>query len=256
MRRFVACLTGSTPVSSMTVRAEGSGDDPEAMAHGNRSPSPSVAPLTYPGVLPERPVLFYGDRFVELAPGDLDVSGRHAVLAVGSNAGRARLAEKLAQLPGEQLVPVVPCEIDGVAVAFTALVASYGSIPYTAVPGEGVRSRTFVQFLDDAQLAVIDASEQPAYRRDHLTEARIELATGEALTEVWAYVCGRGAIIDGDGELVSLRPQAEVLALLAGWFPHLLPAAPADAVARLVADSDLRRRLVEALHAAGHVRPI
>lgn len=226
------------------------------MAHGNRSPSPSVAPLTYPGVLPDRPVLFDGDRFVDLEPGAFDVSGRHAVLAVGSNAGRARLAEKLGQLPGRQIVPVIPCEVDGMAVAFTALVARYGSIPYTAVPGPGLRARTYLQFLDDEQLGVIDASEQPAYRRDLLEGIRVDAAIGEPCTAAWAYVCERGAIVDDDGELLALRPQADALRLLAGWFPDLLPTDPDDAVARLVADAHLRRALVEALHRAGRVRPI
>jgi hypothetical protein len=235
------------------------------MAHGNRSPSPSdplgadvspvTDPLSYPGALPDGPVLLCGGRFVDLDPVAVDVEGRHPVLAVGSNAGRARLAEKLAVLPGAQEVPVMPCRVDGAAVAFTALVASYGSIPYTAVPGEGLACRTFLQYLDDAQLAVIDASEQPGYRRDLLTGLRVALPSGDVLGEAWAYVCEQGAIADG-GALVALRPQADAYRLLAAWFPDLVPPDPVEAVGLMVAEPGRRRAVADALERTGRVRPL
>jgi hypothetical protein len=225
------------------------------MAHGNRSPSPSVAPLTYPGVLPDGPVVLQEGRFVDVDLRDLDLTGRHPLLAVGSNAGRARLVEKLDVLAGPQLVPVIPCEVEGMAVAFTPLVASYGSIPYTAVPGAGLRCHTFLQYLDDDQLAVVDASEQPAYRRDLLTALRVTLPTGEVLTEAWAYVCERGAIRGDDGSLLPVGGQAEVLGLLARWFPDLLPGDPLAAVELLRSEPRRRRAIADALHAAGRVHP-
>jgi hypothetical protein len=215
--------------------------------------SPVVHPLDYPGERPSTEVLLRGDRFVDLDLAALDVAGRHAVLAVGSNAGRARLVEKLGHLPGEQVVPVIPVDVEGLAVAFTPMVASYGSIPYTAVAGAGLRCRTYLQFLDDAQLEAIDASEQPAYRRDLLTEVRVELPGGRVRGEVWAYVCLRGAICDA-GELVSLRPQAEVLALLARWLPDLVPADPVAAVDRLRAEPERRRAVADGLSTTGRVR--
>jgi hypothetical protein len=178
------------------------------------------------------------------------------VLAVGSNAGQARLVEKLARLPGQQVVPVIPCEVEGATVAFCPFVASYGSVPYTAVPGAGLRCTTYVQYLDERQLAVIDASEQPGYRRDRLDPLQVTLPSGEVVDEAWAYVCEQGAVVDDDGELVGLRPQAEVYRLLAGWFPDLVPPDPVEAVGLLVAEPSRRRALAAALRASGRVRPL
>lgn len=217
--------------------------------------SPVEDPLSYPGALPDRPVLLRGDRFVELDLGSLDTDGRLAVLAVGSNAGRARLAEKLAHLPGHQVVPVIPCGVEGAAVAFCPFVASYGSIPYTAVAGAGLACTTYVQYLDEQQLAVIDASEQPGYRRDLLTGVRVALPSGDVLHEAWAYVCEQGAIAER-GELVPLRPQADAFRLLAGWFPDLVPPDPVEAVGLMVAEPQRRAAVASALRASGRIWPL
>ncbi len=144
-----------------------------------------IAPLTYPGKIPPWSYLLAGGRVRRVTgEGDLDLGDRTAVLASGSNAAPARLAEKCGR---GAVIPVLRVEMPGIVV-YSAHITRYGSIAATWMPDDHASSWVSVPFFDDAQLARVDASEGN-YRRS-------EIGTPPALRDrpLSAYVSARGVL--------------------------------------------------------------
>ncbi|WP_432035764.1 hypothetical protein [Streptomyces cucumeris] len=189
---------------------------------------PARQPLCYPGRPVTSPALLTGGELWPLEPAEgrlgswpvpgpdghrvpLDTAlarlgaptagARTPVVAVGSNASPAQLHHKLSRLDDRYAVPMVPVDITGIAVGASAHIGRHGyvaSAPFTA-PRQ--RTALVVSWLDAGQLAAVDATEYPNYRRVLLPGAGFPmvLPSGERLGGAYLYTGVRGVLRDPDG---------------------------------------------------------
>ncbi|GED96662.1 hypothetical protein [Gordonia crocea] len=154
------------------------------------------------------------------------MDARVPVIAVGSNASPAQLRFKFRDRPEILFIPSIRARVHGVAVGYMSKVSQFDYIAATPFPDPDAKPVLAVQFLDDRQLAELDASESPHYRRVWLDSAhgvRIVLETGEELAGAYAYVAADGLLADREGIPIRMRipgsdgpglDQAELLASL------------------------------------------
>jgi len=101
------------------------------------------------------------DRLESL--GAAPLAERSAVLAVGSNAAPARLADKCG---AAAVIPVARAKVAGWAAVYSAHISTYGSIAATLWSDPMSTSSLAVTFLDPHQLGILDASEANYVRVD------------------------------------------------------------------------------------------
>jgi hypothetical protein len=148
--------------------------------------APRDDPFAYPGALPPFSFLVTADGVERLDDGDgggVDagplhdrlselgappMARRRAVLAFGSNRSPAQLVAKFAGRDRRCAVPVLRAQLADLSVVFTAGVALYGSIPASLVVDRGATTEVAVTYLDDEQLAVMDATEGAHHSRPPL----------------------------------------------------------------------------------------
>jgi hypothetical protein len=175
--------------------------------------SPLDDPLGYPGLIPPHSYLLLGAgrlRKLRLAQ---PPAGRHAVVAIGSNASPAQLLGKFAGM--SPVVPVISASVAGLRILPSAHLNPAGYLPWSPASGISsaeeiaVSSPVFVTFLDDAQLARMDATE-PNYQRIPLDPARHPVrldGASKPLPECSIYASKHGVIVDerivGPGPLPS-----------------------------------------------------
>lgn len=160
-----------------------------------------------------------------------NMDARIPVIAVGSNAAPAQLRHKFADTGATLLIPSVRARVTGVRVGFAAFVAPYGAVPATPYPADGAESELFVQWLDPAQLAELDASESPFYRRvwlDGDAGVGVLLESGERLAGAYAYVATGGVLGDEAGPWIMATPDGPAAGEESRWC-----ATQADLVVRL-----------------------
>ncbi|MFM9366724.1 hypothetical protein [Streptomyces sp. Da 82-17] len=205
---------------------------------------PFEHPLTYPGRPVPWPALLRGDRLLRLEGGEgslggtvpvggqgslggmrveggvrldrivADLDRRHPVLAVGSNASPAQIAYKLAQRSLGSDVPMVPVTVRGIGIGCSAHVGRAGYVAAAPYPDPGSTRTLVLSWLDDEQLAAVDATELPNYRRRWLDGSYAEGAG--AYVEgpgAWLYTGERGVLAGPDGRPL---PAGEQGALIAG----------------------------------------
>ncbi|MFD5389972.1 hypothetical protein ACFWMG_34655 [Streptomyces sp. NPDC127074] len=243
--------------------------------------TPAKHPLTYPGRPITRPTLLTAGELWELTPtpggrlgtwtvdtspgagptenpepldtllttlGHPPTPHRHPVIAVGSNASPAQLHHKLSRPGHPATVPMVPVDVHGIAVGCSAHIGRYGyvaSAPYTA---PGARTPLVIGWLDTEQLAAVDATEYPNYRRVLLpgTEYPMVMPSGERLGGAYLYVGERGVLMSPDGTerpLPGGGDQSALLTRLLAGSPRLrelLGPDPGTWVARAAADPAVR----------------
>jgi hypothetical protein len=195
--------------------------------------------LRYPDPAPPHPLRLTARGTAPLpdpAPAALLAEGRNAVIAVGANAGPARLREKLWGLAVD--VPVVPAWLEHHAVVYSAHITRYGALPATLHPCPGARSRVAVLFLTPDELARLHASEALGenYRFARLHGLRLALAGDGTLEAAGAYLSLHGPL-RRDGAPVALA------AVNAAGVPY-----PA------LGQIEAQRLAMERLHATGPVR--
>jgi hypothetical protein len=165
---------------------------------------PRDHPLAYPGVWPRESALLDGDR---LLPLDLLVhEDRSPVLAVGSNASPAQLRHKMTEFEIVSPVPMVRARVTGLDAGISAHVSRMGYVSASPFEAPGAVRELFVIWLDDEQLAAIDASEGVPLPNGNYGRAwlpapavRVEPAPGVTLPGVYAYVNRHGVLHDGTG---------------------------------------------------------
>ncbi|MEU4832411.1 hypothetical protein [Streptosporangium sp. NPDC023615] len=203
---------------------------------------PMSAPLTYPGRLPPAAGLLADDRFLpmEEAPGALadgrvrcggrsarladhlaalgaaPLEARHPVVAVGSNAAPGQLRRKFTAAGVRAVVPLTPAAVHGVAPGVSAHISRYAYLPATPIGARGA-SLLFVVWVDETQLAVLDATE-PNYRRTVLPgdSFPVTLSSGETLPPCHVYVSRHGCLVDEEGGPLRLAPQRDLIEHLLG----------------------------------------
>ncbi|GAA2999388.1 hypothetical protein [Streptosporangium longisporum] len=202
---------------------------------------PMSAPLTYPGRLPPAAGLLVDDRFLPMTepPGALadrrvrsgdrtarladhlaalgaaPPEARHPVIAVGSNAAPGQLRRKFTAAGIRPVVPLTPAAVHGVAPGVSAHISRYAYLPATPIGARGA-SLLFVVWVDDPQLAVLDATE-PNYHRVPLPAGSpVTLPSGETLPPCHVYVSRHGCLVDEEGGPLPLAPQRELIGHLLG----------------------------------------
>jgi hypothetical protein len=160
------------------------------------------------------------------------VGDRYPVLAVGSNACPAQLVHKMEGAGVSSTIPMAKATVTGVDVGVSAYVSPLGYISSSPVAAPGHTRELFVTWLDASQLEIVDRSEgifDPAGEYDRVLlpapDVRVELASGEVLGEVYAYVHRYGVLCDAEGNprrhLGERQLLADVLAesrQLREWF--------------------------------------
>jgi hypothetical protein len=238
-------------------------------------------PLEYPGHWPAGSGLLSGEHFVplreehgvppgrrrlgggETLDGALRLRGRAAladrrpVLAVGSNGSPAQLRRKL-DGRADVLVPMTYAEVGGLISGVSAHVSRPGYVPAAPVPRPGASGRFLVLWLDDEQLAVVDATE-PNYRRIRLpVEVTVSLDGGGPPAGCEIYAGRHGCLTDRDGRPFRLTGQPALLSGLLADLPALgrLTGArdPAEFVGALGGDGRLRERVRALWRREGRVR--
>ncbi|MET7453048.1 hypothetical protein ABZT03_14340 [Streptomyces sp. NPDC005574] len=212
--------------------------------------APRDHPLLYPGAWPRESGVLHGNR---LLPLDGPVhEGRSPVLAVGSNANPGQLRDKMAESGITSPIPMVRSRVTGVGVGVSAHVSRLGYVSASPFHAPASVRELFVIWLDDEQLAVVDASEGVPlpggnFGRAWLpaSEVRIEAADGVPLPGAYAYVNRRGVLHDGTGVPRGHPGQRELLSELllgsARW-RELFGVTPEEFCARARADHRLCER--------------
>ncbi|CAN5821170.1 hypothetical protein BH20ACT6_BH20ACT6_00880 [soil metagenome] len=213
-----------------------------------------MQPLDYPGSPATVPGLLTRDGdWRELGgdpvPGRLR-RGRVCVVAVGSNAAPQVLAAKLraAGVPVE--VALVPCRLDGLAVAHSAHVSPAGYVATTALAAPGERTPVVASWFTDDQLTALDATE-PNYTRRALPTTVTGAPTGAE-----TYVSRWGVLAPG-GVALAPTTQRDVHRLLATdpELAGLLPRDDGPATVRALLDPPVRDRVRQRLVDLGWVSP-
>ncbi|QEU91771.1 hypothetical protein [Streptomyces kanamyceticus] len=250
---------------------------------------PALRPLTYPGRPVGAPSLLTGAELLPLrarpgGPGAWAVGGhgprrsldavltglgqapvaeRRPVIAVGSNASPGQVTHKLAGLGLSCAVPMVPVRLRGIGVGCSAHIGRAGYVAAAPYPDPTARRALVVSWLDAAQLAAVDGTELPNYRRVWLPGVPYEMALpgGTPLDGAYLYVSARGVLADPATGLP--RPgggdQAALLDALLAASPALRALLGPDAAAwvrRAAADAALRERGTQLFAAAGWVLPL
>jgi hypothetical protein len=169
-----------------------------------RSDDVARQPWTYPGVPVTVGGLLHQGHLTELgaddvadALADLRVPGlaqRTCVVAVGSNASAVVLHRKLAAHGVSTTLPLRPVEVTGIGVGFSAHVSRPGFVPCAPFRAPGQVTLLVAAWLDDRQLAVVDATE-PTYVRTRLPSSDVR-ADPEVVRECFVYDSLRGVLGD------------------------------------------------------------
>lgn len=174
--------------------------------------------------------------------GDAPTRERYPVIAVGSNASPAQVSYKLQRAGGlSRAVPMVPVKISGIGVGLSAHISRAGYVSASPYASDARDTTLVVSWLDEAQLAAVDATEFPNYGRALLPGDGFPmvLPNGWRLEGAYLYFNTRGLLAHPDGTLRAPAPQPDVLrALLRESAPlrDLLGPDPESWVARAAAD--------------------
>jgi hypothetical protein len=207
---------------------------------------------SYPFGHPTDSYLFCAGNVAPLIDPASEIQGRVPVLASGSNAAPAQLARKYEAVEGDGArIPVTRAQLKNFDSVYNAHIAAYGSIPATLFPSPGTALMTFITWLDDAQLSVMHATEQPSINYHFAKLSNIE-ATVDGLgpmDSAFAYISVVGCmIVEGgpvalaevpaEGRRFPARRQDEMLAIVRD---HCAPGMELDAfILETVADGSLR----------------
>lgn len=235
----------------------------------------------YPFAIPGHSYLYVNGETRPLADDTGAVfEGRTAVLASGSNQSPQQLSRKYGTGgngvgPGgnggggdDVVIPMTLASIHDFDSVYSAHITSYGSIPSTPHPSPGTVVNLFINWLTDGQLRRMHETEQPGvnYHFGRLKGVRITLAGGRRLGEahggeVYGYVSAHGCLTR-DGQPISLgavtaqgRRYAALgqIEAISHARDHAAPGqAVDDFILDAVAEPDLRRRHITALHAQAH----
>ena len=146
--------------------------------------------LAYPFPRPRASVLVEGGRVRELHELDAGLlAGRRPVLAYGSNASPESLAWKFPD-EREAVLPLVRGTLHGFDVVYSSHIAVYGSVPATLQRSPGTAVETFVAFLGDRQLALVEGWEINATYET--LDVHLDLDLGDPPARAGAFVSRHG----------------------------------------------------------------
>ena len=178
-------------------------------------------PLDYPYDVPSHSFVWRAGESTPLpsaASFDGLTLGRHAVLAIGSNAAPTRLTEKFRDTQfmhpasPDGSIPVLTATVDDVDVVYGAHVAKSGPIPATLIDTPGACAHVFISWLTDMQLEHMDRTEGVGSSYQH-GRMRRAWCHGYEMVGALSYVTVTGAAVLG-GRPLGL---ASICALGSPW---------------------------------------
>ncbi|MFT5539322.1 MAG: hypothetical protein ACI82H_000840 [Alphaproteobacteria bacterium] len=210
-----------------------------------------VRAKAYPFGHPKDSYLFCAGDAESLVDLTVEIRGRVPVLASGSNAAPAQLARKYSANGAGARIPVTRARLKDFDSVYNAHIAAYGSIPATLYPSPGTQLTTFITWLDEAQLSIMHATEQPGvnYHFAELSNITVTVDDLGPLDSAFAYISVVGCLIF-EGTPVALaevpaedrrfpaRSQEEMLALVRDCCAPDMALDPF--ILETVADADLR----------------
>jgi hypothetical protein len=137
---------------------------------------------------------------------------RYPVIAFGSNANPGQLAQKFKDLEGadREVVPTMIATIKGVVPVYSGRIGINGYVFTDLFPAaQDVESRVHINFLSEAQLRAMDATEK-AYSLCKIEDVRLQTHEAEGYsTDAYLYVGredeqGANILIDGEGHPIRL----------------------------------------------------
>lgn len=207
--------------------------------------------LAYPYDPPAGSFVQIGARTLPVPPEEVDVDGRRALLAYGSNASPEALTRKLAHLPPEPIA-VLRVALRGWDVVYSAHVTRYGAVPAAVVPSPGTVASVHLVFPSEAQLEAIAATEGENYRLEQLADfsATYEIG-GEGPREIDAFIGVHGPlVVDGSPVALAAIPAID------RTFPALSTPAMIDRVrASLAPELSVREFVLHHVERGG-LRPL
>lgn len=172
-------------------------------------------------------------------PFDPDLrAGRTPVIGYGSNQSPEQLRRKYGA--NTTPIPVQRAWLEDHDVVYAAHFASYGSLPAALRHAPGTRVAVAVNWLDEAQLAIMHPTEQQNYHYARLNGIALHLTEGDILDSAHAYLSFRGHVAHRGQALALAEVRAE---------NRTLPA-----LAQLGALSLMRDRLAPGLRLTEFVR--
>lgn len=176
--------------------------------------TPSTQPKLYPGTRPVWSFCFLGEQILPIAYREnelmvmitrgrweslnefvvdktgCDLTSRFAVLAVGSNACPARLADSNKYGGQSSLaIPALRGWINDVVSVYVPRLASYGSVPATVMAMPGASTELWVTLLTESELRLMDESEGRGVRYDlvEMPTAEFGVEGGLSIASISAY---------------------------------------------------------------------
>ncbi|MGV9482233.1 hypothetical protein [Gordonia aichiensis] len=191
--------------------------------------------------------------------------GDTLVVAVGSNASRAVLSAKLADVRGADILPA-RVVLSGIAVGYSAHVSARGYIPAAPFVSRDARTTLTAFWLEDDQLAALDHTE-PNYHRLTVTTTSYpprELADGvepasaadahTPVREFDLYASLHGVLTDGHSTPLPFTTQSAVLSHLSNVLGDPSLAQPSAEVCARLAQPGGAETLTRRIHRSGHRR--
>ncbi|MFE6940687.1 hypothetical protein [Streptomyces chartreusis] len=201
-------------------------DDDRSLRTLGLADAPRDHPLLYPGTWPSDSGLLDGDRLLPLDR--LVYDDRVPVLAVGSNASPGQLRHKMDEFGIVSPLPMVKARVTGLDVGVSAHVSRMGYVSASPFQAPGHVRELFLTWLDEEQLAVIDASEGVPAVKGHygrawlpVPDVLVEVADGTVLPGAFAYVNRHGVLHDGNGAPRTHPGQRALLTELLVGSPRL-----------------------------------
>ena len=151
----------------------------------------------YPYHTPRRSYVLGAGGPREIADGDPipDLTGRHAVIASGSNQSPKQLASKF-DLSNDATIPVLRSRIENFDSVYSPHFSRYGSIAATLHVSPGIITDVFTTWLNDAQLQRMHDTEALGVNYDYgrLDGVWIDIDGVGDCQSVFAYIGRRGAL--------------------------------------------------------------
>ncbi len=189
----------------------------------------------------------------DYAPLEMRHEGRTLMVAVGSNASRAVLATKLADVGGVDIRPA-RVVVSGIAVGYSGHVSARGYIPAAPFASPGANTPLTAFWLDDDQLAALDRTE-PNYHRLTVTTTShplrellddvdsAPLRSPMPVREFAIYASRHGVLTDRRSTPLPFSTQSAVLAHLAEALDDPSLAEPPATVCARLGDTDAGKDL-------------
>ena len=188
--------------------------------------------MSYPYAIPECSFVFDKAGWRPAAIEAALTTGRHPVIACGSNRSPDQLARKYFDFAAVT-IPVQRAWLADFDVVYAAHITGYGSISACPMPSPGVRVEVSVTWLSDDLMARMHATEGRGHSYDYARLSGLDLVLegGGVLDSAFAYIHRGGALTVGwrPRRPVGDRGCGSVLSCLAAAASNRRSASPAEA---------------------------